>query len=193
MSEVTTPECIGSQTVGPYYAIGLDHMLGEAMAGDAAQGDHVSIAGTIYDGEGQPVPDAILELWQARPDGIYALGQDISKRPSDAEFAGFVRLSTHEDGRFHVTTVKPGAVVYGDGRMQAPHIVGLLFMRGLMRHLVTRIYFPDDEGNADDPVLQLVPEARRHTLIAKPIANSNTALEWNIFMQGENETVFFEC
>jgi protocatechuate 3,4-dioxygenase, alpha subunit len=189
----TTPECIGSQTVGPFYAIGLAHLFSEAIAGRSVSGQQLTISGTVFDGSGEPIPDAILELWQATPEGQFPRGECVVAEAASSEFAGFVRLSTHDRGNFRVSTVKPGAIPYLDGKMQAPHIVVLLFMRGLMRHLVTRVYFSDEAGNATDPVLQMVPEDRRTTLIARKVEGAVPAFEWNIHMQGKEETVFFEC
>ena len=186
-----TPECVGSQTVGPYYAIGLDHLVSETLAGPQAGGEPITLSGTVFDADGEPIPDAIVELWQASPGGQYHEHQEIGRARNLDGFLGFARLSTHSGGTFHVQTVIPGAVGFPDGREQAPHIVVLLFMRGLMRHLVTRIYFPNHALNAHDPVLLLVPEGRRATLIANPIGPQT--LHWDIHMQGSRETVFFEC
>ena len=180
-----TPECLGSQTVGPYYAIGLDHLVSETLAGPDVPGRHITIQGTVFDADGEPVPDAILELWQATPEGSYDF--------AGKAYNGFARLSTQNAGRFQVHTVAPGPVPYGDGCMQAPHLVVLVFMRGLMRHLVTRIYLPDDSRNADDPVLASIPERRRATLIARSVDHSGDLLQWDLHLQGEAETVFFSC
>lgn len=193
MNTETTPECIGSQTVGPFYAIGLDHLVSEAIAGSSVSGQQLTISGTVFDGSGEPIPDAILELWQATPDGQFPRAECIVAKDASSEFAGFARLSTHDGGNFRVSTVKPGSIPYLDGRLQAPHIVVLVFMRGLMRHLVTRVYFSDEAGNATDPILQMVPEDRRSTLIARRVEGAVPAFEWNIHMQGKDETVFFEC
>jgi protocatechuate 3,4-dioxygenase alpha subunit len=183
--QTVTPECIGSQTVGPYYAIGLSYLFTETLAPQQVAGRHITISGTIFDADGEPVPDAIVELWQASPDGTYNTDSN--------GFSGFARLSTHDNGRFLVHTVEPGPVPFPDGRMQAPHIVVLVFMRGLMRHLVTRIYLPDHPANASDPVLGLIPEARRGSLIAQATEPGSSELRWDIHLQGEQETVFFAC
>ena len=194
---MATPECIGSQTVGPYYAIGLDHMVTETLAAPGTAGLPVTLSGTLFDADGVPVPDAILELWQASSEGNYVSSPARTLRPGDAAFTGFARLSTHDNGKFKVETIAPGAVPFVDGRMQAPHIVVLLFMRGLMRHLVTRVYLPGFSAETSDPVLQSVPEWRRSTLIAQqtPSATNDSRqhLCWNIHLQGEQETVFFAC
>lgn len=187
--EPVTPECIGSQTVGPYYAIGLDYLVTDNVAAATVEGRHITIAGTIFDADDEPVPDAIVELWQASTDGTY----NTQPYTPSAAFSGFARLSTHDNGRFQAHTIEPGSVAFPDGRMQAPHIVVLVFIRGLMRHLVTRIYLPDHPLNASDPVLQLIPEPRRATLIANPIKADSSVLRWNIHLQGEKETVFFAC
>ena len=186
-----TPESVGSQTVGPYYAIGLDHLVSETLAGPQGAGEPITLSGTVFDADGEPIPDAIVELWQASPGGLYEEHQELGSARNLQGFLGFARLSTHRGGTFQVQTVMPGVVTFPDGREQAPHIVVLLFMRGLMRHLVTRIYFPDHALNAQDPALQLVPEDRRATLIATP--KGAQTLHWDIHMQGSQETVFFEC
>ena len=193
MTLSTTPECIGSQTVGPYYVIGLGHLVSDTLAGPNATGTHVTISGTLFDADGEPVPDAILELWQASPEGQYVEAQELGSARSVDGFLGFARLSTHESGRFSVKTVVPGPVAASDGGVHAPHIVVTLFMRGLMRHLVTRVYFPDQAGNATDPILLRVPEARRSSLLSQRIDGSLTELAWNIHLQGPHETVFFSC
>ena len=105
-------------------------------------------------------------------------------------FKGFGRIPTDARGAFRFSTIKPGRVPGPGGRLQAPHLVVSVFMRGLLKHLATRIYFPDEAGNAEDPILKLVPPARRSTLIARP--RSRGVLEWNIILQGKGETVFFD-
>ncbi len=187
LEEPVTPECIGSQTVGPYYGIGLDYLVNENLAPPEVAGRHITISGTIFDADGKPVPDAMVELWQASADGVY------SDAGPSAGFFGFTRLSTQDGGRFRVHTIEPGSVPYVDGRAQAPHIVVLLFMRGLMRHLVTRIYLPDHPVNDSDPILQLIPASRRSTLIAHTAAADTRELRWDIHLQGDKETVFFQC
>lgn len=184
-----TPECVGSQTVGPYYSIGLDYLVSETLAAPGVAGRHITIEGTVFDADGLPVPDAIVELWQASSEGDYIT----HPTQSSENFSGFARLSTHDNGHFQVHTIEPGPVTYRDGRMQAPHIVALVFMRGLMRHLVTRIYMPDHPMNTADPVLQLIPQSRRATLIANAVDDIGDQLCWNIHLQGEKETVFFDC
>ncbi len=169
-----------SQTVGPYFHIGLDRLCVSDLAGNAP-GEKLVIRGRVLDGDGKPVNDALIELWQADPHGKF--GQ--------AGFAGFGRVATDDGGGFRFTTLKPGSVPGPDGAPQAPHIVAAVFMRGLLRHLVTRIYFQDEPANATDAVLRLVPAERLATLIAKKTEDG--VLEWNVILQGRDETVFFDC
>jgi protocatechuate 3,4-dioxygenase alpha subunit len=185
VSFLTTP----SQTVGPYFTIGLDHLNCDHLAVPGGSGVAVSIAGQVRDGNGAGVSDAVLEIWQAGSSGRYAHPEDRRELPLDPGWRGFGRIPTDAKGCFQFTTVKPGPVPGPKDSMQAPHIVVLLGMRGLLRHLMTRIYFPDDGANATDPVLALVPAPRRATLIARPEGGGH--LVWNILLQGKDETVFF--
>ncbi|MBI3527037.1 MAG: protocatechuate 3,4-dioxygenase subunit alpha [Betaproteobacteria bacterium] len=177
-----------SQTVGPFYRIGLEHLYVNDLAPSAAAGDKIVIHGRVVDGDGKPVNDAILEIWQADAHGKYAHPDDAQDKPLTPGFKGFGRVPTDENGGFRFTTVKPGSVAGPRGMPQASHLLVAVFMRGLLIHLLTRIYFPDDPANATDPVLKLVPAERRSTLIA---TKANDGLEWNAILQGENETVFF--
>ena len=164
MSGPLTP----SQTVGPFFGVGLPFEKGEQLAPPGAAGV-MRIEGQVLDGKGEPVPDALLEIWQPA--------------------TGFGRARTDSEGAFSFTTVKPGPVPAPDGGMQAPHFNVTVFARGLLRHLVTRMYFPDEsEANGADPVLNLVEPARRETLIAK---NCGGVLHFDVRLQGERETVFF--
>ena len=174
------------QTVGPYFRIGLSHLDTARIAALDAPGEHVSVEGRVLDGNGKPVPDAIIEVWQADSEGNYP-----SSNGDAGGFRGFGRIPTDADGRFAFTTIKPGPVPGWDGNTQAPHLAVRLMMRGLLKDLVTRMYFPGEKV-ADDPVLQLVPEQRRPTLIALPSSNDSSALIWNIELQGDRETVFFD-
>jgi protocatechuate 3,4-dioxygenase, alpha subunit len=182
-----------SQTVGPFFTIGLTRMNRSELAGPGVSGERVTIEGRVVDGDGVPVPDAVIEIWQANSFGKYAHPEDLQDKPIEAGFAGYGRVPTDEGGRFSFTTIKPGAVPGPDGKMQAPHLAVSVFMRGLLKRLVTRIYFPDDAGNAGDFVLNLVEAARRGTLIARAVVGRPGALEWNVVLQGEGETVFFDC
>ena len=157
-----------SQTVGPFFGVGLPFEQGEQIAPPGSAGA-IRIEGQVLDGKGQPVPDALLELWQPA--------------------TGFGRARTDSKGAFGFTTVKPGAVPAPNGRTQAPHLNVTVFARGLLRHLVTRMYFPDEAtANATDAVLNLVAPGRRETLVAKSCGG---VLHFDIRLQGEQETVFF--
>lgn len=182
-----------SQTVGPFFAIGLTRLKQENLAGPGVAGERITIAGRVRDGDGQPVPDAVLELWQANSHGRYAHPEDTQEKPLEPAFQGFGRVPTDEQGNFHFTTIKPGPVPGPGEKLQSPHIVVSFFCRGLERRLVTRIYFPDEPANASDFALSLVAPARRGTLIAKKVAGQNGHLEWNVNLQGSEETVFFDC
>lgn len=171
-----------SQTVGPYLHIGLTWLITEKLAQAGVPGERVSIEGRVIDGDGKPVNDALLEIWQADSRGKYG-----GKR-----FRGFGRSATDDGGMFRFHTIKPGRVPAPGGSMQAPHISVTVFMRGQLKHLVSRIYFPGEAANAKDPVLGLVPEKRRATLIASKRGKPG-ALEWNVVLQGKDETVFFDC
>ena len=170
-----------SQTVGPYLHIGLTWLIVENLAPAGVAGERVSIEGRVLDGDGLPVDDAAVEIWQADSTGKY----------STKGFRGFGRSATDAKGAFRFQTIKPGRVPGPGGRLQAPHIAVNIFMRGLLKQLVTRIYFPDDPANAEDSVLALVPAARRDTLVARRLAAPG-ALEWTVSLQGEKETVFFD-
>ena len=181
-----------SQTVGPFFSIGFDWM-NRANLTEGSAGEHVAIRGRVLDGDGQPVPDAVLEIWQADADGRYHHPEHGALRNNATPFFGFGRIPTDERGQFSFTTIKPGPVHGPDGTPQAPHLQISVFMRGLLRQLVTRMYFPDEPLNASDPVLQIVPEARRESLIARQTGSAGNVLEWNVVLQGGNETVFFDC
>jgi protocatechuate 3,4-dioxygenase, alpha subunit len=175
-----------SQTVGPYLHIGLTWLITEKLAPAGVPGERVSIEGRVLDGDGKPVNDALVEIWQADSRGKYG-----GKR-----FRGFGRSATDNDGAFRFHTIKPGRVPgpagKSQGQLQAPHILVHVFMRGQLKQLVSRIYFPGDAANARDPVLALVPAQRRATLIARK-RDRKGVLEWNVILQGRDETVFFDC
>jgi protocatechuate 3,4-dioxygenase alpha subunit len=181
-----------SQTVGPFFTIGLDWLNKVDLVVNGVVGERVTIAGRVVDGDGKAVPDALIEIWQANSYGKYAHPEDTQSKTLEPEFKGYGRIGVDESGRFRFTTVKPGAVPGLNGRMQAPHIAVSVFARGLMRRLVTRIYFPEEAANAEDYVLNLVELPRRGTLIARKTTVSG-ALEWNVVLQGAGETVFFDC
>jgi protocatechuate 3,4-dioxygenase alpha subunit len=180
-----TTEPTPSQTIGPFFH---DALLNEDRS-ELVSPDHpraVRIDGTIYDGAGEPVPDAMVEIWQADEEGRYADPTDNLKT-----FSGFGRSGTDADGRYSFVTIKPGPVPGHDGSLQAPHIVVSVFARGLLKRLITRIYFPDEsESNARDPVLSSIedPEFRK-TLVAN---DEGGLLRFDVHLQGDNQTAFFE-
>ncbi|MDI5980360.1 protocatechuate 3,4-dioxygenase subunit alpha [Amycolatopsis magusensis] len=176
-----------SQTVGPYLSIGLPWDDGPEVVPEGTPGAIV-LRGVIYDGDGAPVPDAMVETWQADADGRFDHPDD--PRGRVAGFRGFGRCPTDEQGRWSIRTVVPGAVPGTGGRTQAPHIDVSVLGRGLLHRVVTRIYFPEHaEANAADEVLASVPEDRRDTLIAVREADG---YRFDVRLQGDGETVFFE-
>jgi protocatechuate 3,4-dioxygenase, alpha subunit len=182
-----------SQTVGPYLHIGLTWLVTENLVGPGVSGEPVTIEGRILDGDGKPVSDALVEIWQANSHGKYAHPDDPQEKPLEAGFKGFGRVPTDDDGRFKFMTIKPGRVAAPGGGLQAPHINVTILMRGMLKQLNSRIYFPGDPANAEDAVLRRVPSARRETLIANSAGGESNAMQWNVILQGDGETVFFEC
>jgi protocatechuate 3,4-dioxygenase, alpha subunit len=181
------------QTIGPFFSIGMSRLYRDNLAGPGVSGERVEITGRILDGDGKPVPDGIVEIWQANSHGKYAHPDDLQDKPLEPGFLGFGRVPTDDTGRFRFTTIKPGRVPGPDGTPQAPHLAISIFTRGLLRRLTTRMYFPDEPSNAEDFALNLVDPARRATLIAKKVAAKPATLEWDVVLQGPNETVFFDC
>jgi protocatechuate 3,4-dioxygenase, alpha subunit len=184
----TTP----SQTVGPYFAIGLAKMVTCDIAASGISGERITIQGLVIDGDGLPIPDAVLETWQANSHGKYNHPEDWQEKPLEPKFRGWGRIPTDASGAFRFTTIKPGAVRGPGGTMQAPHIIVAIGMRGLLKHLVTRIYFSGEPANDTDAILKLVDGQRRSTLIASQVSGQPGVFEWNVVCQGENETVFFD-
>ena len=179
-----------AQTVGPFVSIGFEKAAVPDVAPAGVAGERVVISGKIFDGDGQPVTDAVIESWQANSHGKYAHPDDTQEKLLEENFKGFGRVLTDAQGGFRLATIKPGKVAGPDGKIQAPHITVVIFMRGLLKQLMTRVYFPADAANAADPVLNLVPAARRATLIAAKAADGT--LQWNVHLQGAHETVFFD-
>ena len=188
MSHLPTP----SQTVGPYLHMGLDWLNTRDLAPLSIEGERITIHGRLLDADGQPIPDGMIELWQANAHGKYAHPADTQNLPLQEGFTGFGRQPTDAQGGFVFATIKPGAVPATQGQRQAPHILVSIFARGLLRQLVTRLYFPGDD-HASDPVLRTIPEARRATLIALPQTDDLSQLHWTIVIgAGDDETVFFD-
>lgn len=182
-----------SQTVGPYLHIGLDWLNTTELAAPGVAGERLQVEGRLLDAAGAPVPDGVIEIWQANSHGRYAHPDDERKLPLDPGFLGFGRCPTDADGRFRFATVKPGSVPYIDGRTQSPHLMVNVFARGLLKQLSTRLYFAGDDHGAD-PVLQQVPAERRATLVAQDVAGKPGVVEWTIVLGGggNDETVFFD-
>jgi protocatechuate 3,4-dioxygenase alpha subunit len=189
-----------SQTVGPFFKYGLtpngayewnDAFTNNLVTSDAS-GDRIRVEGRVFDGDGQPVPDAMLEIWQADAQGRFSDPQDKRALPNSS-FKGFGRCGTDPNGGFVFDTIKPGTVPDPDGKPQAPHLVLAIFARGMLLQLYTRIYLGGEAANAADPVLALVPADRRNTLIAaREPGAGNAVYRFDIHLQGDNETVFFE-
>jgi protocatechuate 3,4-dioxygenase alpha subunit len=178
-----------SATVGPYLAIGLSWADGRWAAAEGVDGG-IWIRGRIFDGAGDLVPDAMVETWQADPDGGFASPEDPRGASSYPGFRGYARVQTIDPpGEFAVHTVKPGRVPDGDGGLQAPHIDVSLFARGLLDRVVTRIYFADEaDANTEDAVLRGLSEEQRRTLVAEPTGDG---YRLDIHLRGDRETVFF--
>ncbi|MBV9456950.1 MAG: protocatechuate 3,4-dioxygenase subunit alpha [Bradyrhizobium sp.] len=187
-----------SQTVGPYFHYGLtphDYdfsvVFGNNLVTPDASGERIRIEGRIIDGDGQGISDSLVEIWQADSAGRYAHPADRRALPN-ASFKGFGRCDTDKDGGYSFETVKPGPVPGPNGVSQAPHIGVIVFSRGMLRHVYTRIYF-SDENNDADPILAAVPAERRSTLIAKRADhNGHAVYTLDIRLQGDGETVFFD-
>jgi len=180
------------QTVGPYFRIGLERLFEHDIAGPQVRGERVSVLGRIVDGAALPIPDAVIEIWQANAEGKYAHPADTQDKPLEQSFSGFGRIPTDEEGYFRFTTIKPGVVPFPGGKQQAPHLVVGVLMRGLLKGLVTRAYFPNEPLNAEDPVLSLIEANRRETLMLHRSTERKDLLTWEIRMQGEHETVFLD-
>jgi protocatechuate 3,4-dioxygenase alpha subunit len=179
-----------SQTVGPYLHLGLtDARSISRVAGDGAKGERVWLTFRVLDGEGVPVPDAMIEVWQADSEGNYP-HQDSSA--DGASFRGFGRLATAEDGSCTFETIRPGCVRGPAETVQAPHINVSILGRGILKRLSTRVYFAGEPVNAADPVLALVPENRRATLLARPGPARTGNWVFDVRLRGEDETVFFD-
>lgn len=194
--KVPTTPATTSQTVGPYLHIGLAprNCADIAFDGRVDQSDRIVVEGRAFDGDGNPLTDGMIEVWQADAAGHYDHPHDLrsGRDESHRSASGFGRVPTEDGGRFRFTTVKPGRVPAPDGTLQAPHLVIAFFARGLLKHLSTRLYFADEpEANAEDFVLAAVPAPRRHTLIAEVAAPG--VYRWTLTLQGpaDRETVFF--
>jgi protocatechuate 3,4-dioxygenase, alpha subunit len=184
-----------SQTVGPFFHLALDRPAWADLAAGHPQGERIVVAGRMTDGDGAPVADACLEIWQANAAGRFAHPDDNrADKPLDPRFRGFGRVSTDAEGGFRLMTIRPGPVPGRGNNLQAPHLAVAIFARGLLKQLFTRIYFADEALNSADPVLSSIDDAtRRRTLIAsREDAGGTPSYRFDIVLQGDNETVFFE-
>ncbi len=181
-----------SQTVGPFFQLGCAALYRTELAGPGVSGERVTIQGRVLDGDGLAVPDAVLEVWQADAAGEYAQRVELEAKDSEGAFFGFGRIPTDADGIFRFSTIKPGSVSGPNGTRQAPHILVSVFARGLLTRLITRIYFPEDPSIESDYVVRKVEAERRGTLMAWSISNNREVREWNVILQGKDETVFFD-
>ncbi|MEQ8230216.1 MAG: protocatechuate 3,4-dioxygenase subunit alpha [Gammaproteobacteria bacterium] len=182
MGEPPVNRLTPSQTVGPYFHLGLDWPHAQRLVDEHTPGQRLLLTGHVLDGEGAAVPDALIEIWQADARGHYA-------PPGAPGFRGFGRAAVDGDGRYAFETIRPGAVADPLGPL-APHVNVAVFARGLLTHLYTRLYFADEAtANAADPVLARVPAARRETLLAH---HDGDAWVFDIRLQGLHETVFLD-
>ena len=183
-----------SQTVGPFFAPALlrEDAIRNVLTQPETSGERIRIEGRVLDGDGMPVPDAIVEIWQANVYGRYNHSADQGHAHLEPSFLGFGRSGTEEDGSYWFETIKPGRVPFYHEQFQAPHICVTIFSRGLLNHLVTRLYFEDEQTNAEDPILLCVPDERRTTLLARRENREGMIVyRFDIVMQGAGETAFF--
>jgi protocatechuate 3,4-dioxygenase alpha subunit len=182
-----------SQTVGPFFSIGLTREPQHVLVSDTVRGERIAVEGTVLDGAGAPVEDALIEIWQADAEGRY---RQSTEPPADAgdRFTGFGRAATDLRGKFLFETIKPGPVRASDGSWQAPHLSVIVFARGMLVHAFTRMYFADDSRTVEDPLLSTLEPPRRQTLIAsRHERDGRIVYQWEIRLQGERETVFFDA
>ena len=184
-----------SATVGPFFGVGLIREGMNVIVTDETRGERIRIEGRLLDGHDQPVPDGMIEIWQANAQGRYNHALDHRNLPLDPGFRGWGRAATNATGTYWFETIKPGRVPGLAGVLQAPHVNVIVFARGMPLHAFTRIYFDGEEGNASDPVLGRIAEpARRETLIARrDPASGRTTYRFDIRLQGSEETVFFDA
>ncbi len=185
-----------SQTIGPFFHYGMDWEGGANLVGENVVGERIGIEGRVFDGSGTAVTDALIEIWQANASGRYTHPEDSQQTPPDEdEFIGFGRTETDDEGYFRFDTIKPGRVPGPENTLQAPHISVSVFARGVLDRLATRLYFSDEtEANAEDAVLSAIEdETVRASLLAKLTeSDGKLVYRFNIHLQGEQETLFFE-
>jgi protocatechuate 3,4-dioxygenase alpha subunit len=184
---------IPSQTAGPFFHLGLTTTRSVLqIAGPATKGERVSLTCRLLDGDSNPVNDGMIEIWQADAGGKYNHPDDPQDKSVDPAWFGFGRAGTGEDGSCKFETIKPGRVPGPGNTLQAPHLTVAIFARGMLKQLYTRIYFAGDPANSDDPILALVPPSRRETLFAQPDGAGSGIWKFDIHLQGDQETVFFD-
>ena len=176
------------QTVGPFFHYALPFPAGSAVVGSERQGAF-TLHGFVYDGHGDPLPDALVEVWQADESGRFHDQPGIFEEPAPGGFRGFGRSATGADGHYTFTTVKPAGVPTEDGHEQAPHIAMSVFARGMLRRVVTRVYFESDPALDADPLLSSVDPQRRDTLVA---GSDENGYRFDVRLQGDGETVFLD-
>ncbi|HET6698126.1 MAG TPA: protocatechuate 3,4-dioxygenase subunit alpha [Nocardioidaceae bacterium] len=176
------------QTVGPFFHDALPYEAGGDVVGSDRPGAF-TVSGQVLDGEGTPLPDALVEVWQADEAGRFHTQPGIYRTPQADGFRGFGRCATDAEGRFRFRTVKPAGVPTTDGTPQAPHLAVSVFARGMLRRLVTRMYFPGETANAADPLLACVPADRRDTLVARELPDG---YRFDVHIHGDHETVFLD-
>ena len=182
-----------AQTIGPFFHVYFDQKTTAGpMVRQGAKGERIRIACRVLDGQEAPVSDALVELWQADSAGIYDHPNDTHRSEADSAVLGFARLPTNDEGACQIETVKPGRVSAEDGAAQAPHINAVIFGRGILKGLRTRIYFAGDPANQEDPVLALVPPERRDTLMAHQDPREHDLWRIDFRLCGDAETVFFD-
>jgi protocatechuate 3,4-dioxygenase alpha subunit len=188
-----------SQTVGPFFSYGLIFGSENILINEHTAGERIYIQGQVFDGDGQPVTDALIEIWQADAQGIHNHPADPQGERADKDFRGFGRSETVDEGKFRFKTIKPGSlpshssVLSPQSSLQAPHINVRVFARGMLTHAVTRLYFADEEANQTDSLLNTVASERRPTLIATREESAGLpTYRFDIHLQGERETVFFD-
>lgn len=181
------------QTIGPFFRPSLLDPRWRTVANESVSGERIRVEGRLLDGEGRPVSDGMIEIWQADPGGRYRHPSEPDGASVDDGFVGFGRSGTDADGRFAFDTVKPGSVAGPDGSTQSPHLNVHVFARGLLDRLATRAYFDDDPTRERDPFLSGVPQERRDTLLARRQPSTASAVyRFDVVLQGDAETVFFD-
>jgi protocatechuate 3,4-dioxygenase, alpha subunit len=180
-------------TVGPFFKLLVrDRPEGtDCLVSEATRGERITIAGRLIAGDGAPVEDGLVEIWQADAEGHYHHPGDPQSDLADPAFSGFGRAATGSGGAFRFQTVRPGSVPGPGGQRQAPHVLVSVMARGVMSRCWTRLYFEGDPLNDADPILRLVPAERHSTLVARQSRPGE--YEFDIVLQGDRETVFFEA